>query len=165
MVFFIRQSLIFFDFLFTFTDMESGLNYIPLKGLETCPFGSSRARAEEIFGNAQEVTLPDAADEDWLQVLILHYPAKGLSLLFKPQGNHEFFGVENTGHDLIINGEPLGGKPEAEIIEWLIAHGYKGMERTVEDDGEVRITSDEAGIDFFFERGKLSAFYAEAPIS
>lgn len=125
-----------------------------LKGFCALKFGDSVARAEALFGMPEESqTLDDSILET--SSFVMHYWDYGFSLFFDNHKNKAFSSVEADNPDTLLFGQKISSIKEPTLIELMAANGYKLSETEKHEWGEKRLSFDEAGLDCYFENGKL----------
>lgn len=125
-----------------------------LKGFCTLPFGSSKDTAVGIFGEPEEV---QNLTDDILNnnSMVYHYWNEGYSLFFDTNKDQSFCSVEIDNKDSLLFGLRIFSLKEKEIVDLMKKNGYDLSDSEVHKWGEKRISFDEAGLDCYFENGKL----------
>jgi TRAP-type C4-dicarboxylate transport system substrate-binding protein len=127
----------------------------PVVGLSALPFGASMKEAEELFGKAEESELLDDIEE--YQSTVWHYWDKGFSLFFDESDQQLFCCVEIDNKEVTLWGKRIFDMQEDQIIELFKSRGITEHETELHEWGEKRLSFDQANIDFYFERNKLSS--------
>ncbi|MGZ4034119.1 MAG: hypothetical protein ACXVPU_06430 [Bacteroidia bacterium] len=135
--------------------MSISLEIKPVLGLSNLLFGASMAEAEKVFGKAEESELLDDIED--CQSTVWHYWDNGFSLFFDENDNQLFCSVEIDNKDVILWGQKIFSLNEKQIIELFKKKGITVFETEVHEWGEKRLSFDEANIDFYFEKNKLSS--------
>ncbi|HEY0030795.1 MAG TPA: hypothetical protein VGC65_08565 [Bacteroidia bacterium] len=134
----------------------------PAIGLSNLPFGASMPEAERMFGKAEEAELLDDIEE--YQSTVWHYWENGFSLFFDESEQQVFCCVEIDNSNVLLWGQKIFDLNEKQIIELFNGKGIKEFETELHEWGERRLSFDEANIDFYFEKNKLSSINYGKPI-
>ena len=124
-------------------------------GLSTLLFGTTMAEAEKIFGKAEETELLDDIED--CQSTVWHYWDRGFSIFFDESNNQLFCCVEIDNSDVQLWGQKIFEMNEKDIIGLFKNKGISVFETEQHEWGEKRLSFDEANIDFYFEKNKLSS--------
>jgi hypothetical protein len=136
------------------------MNFTPqinlLKGFCTLSFGVSAADAEQVFGKPEEIQV---LDDPILETscTVYHYWELGFSLFFDNKNAMKFGSVEVDNKDSLLFGNKLFSLNEQHLIDLMKQHHYTLTDTEKQDWGEKRLSFDEAGLDCYFENGKLSS--------
>jgi hypothetical protein len=126
-----------------------------LKGFCTLKFGQKPTDAEVIFGAPEETqSLTDEILET--ASYVMHYWEHGFSLFFDTNRNTVLHIVEVDNPTTILFGKSVFALKEKELVDLLAANGYKLTDTERHEWGEKRLSFDEAGLDCYFENGKLT---------
>lgn len=125
-----------------------------ISGFCTLNFGASKEEAIRVFGEPEEI---QNLSDDILNnnSLVYHYWNEGYSLFFDTNKSQSFCSVEIDNKDTTLFGIKLFSLKEKEIVELMKEKGYALSDSEVHKWGEKRISFDEAGLDCYFENGKL----------
>jgi hypothetical protein len=125
-----------------------------LSGFCTLEFGASKEEAKLIFGEPEEV---QNLSDDILNntSLVYHYWNEGYSLFFNTNKNQAFCSVEIDNKEALLFDTKIFTMKEKEMIEFMKQKGYALSDSEVHKWGEKRLSFDEAGLDCYFENGKL----------
>ncbi len=125
-----------------------------LEGFCTLAFGASKEEAVLVFGEPEEI---QNLTDDILNnnSMVYHYWNEGYSLFFNTNQNQTFCSVEIDNKDVLLFETCLFALKEKEIIDLMKQHGYQLSDSEVHKWGEKRLSFDEAGLDCYFENGKL----------
>lgn len=125
-----------------------------LKGFSDFNFGQTIAEAEKIFGKAEET---QELTDDILETscTVLHYWDYGFSLFFDNKHSKKFSSVEVDNEDTILFSDKVFAMKEKDLIASMKEKGYALSDSEQQEWGERRISFDEAGLDCYFENGKL----------
>jgi len=127
-----------------------------LKGFCTLNFGVSAVDAELVFGKPEEIQV---LDDNILETscTVYHYWDSGFSLFFDNKNSMKFGSVEVDNKDTLLFGKELFSLNEQQLIELMKEHNYTLTDTEKQDWGEKRLSFDEAGLDCYFENGKMSS--------
>ena len=125
-----------------------------LKSFCTLPFGSSKDKAVEVFGQPEEI---QNLTDDILNnnSMVYHYWNEGYSLFFNTNTDQSFCSVEIDNKETLLFEVRIFSLKEKEIIELLKKNGFNLSDSEVHKWGEKRVSFDEAGLDCYFENNKL----------
>lgn len=126
-----------------------------LRGFCNLNFGQKPSDAEALFGAPEETqTLTD----DILDTssFVLHYWEHGFSLFFDVNKNNSLNIVEVDNPATILFGKQVFSLKEPELVELLKANGFKLSDTERHEWGEKRLSFDDAGLDCYYENGKLT---------
>ncbi len=127
-----------------------------LKGFGPLFFGQTAEEAIALFGQPEETqTLSD--DILNTSTYVMHYWGRGFSLFFDTQHNKTFNDVEVDNKEVLLFKQKVFTLNEKQLIDLLAQNGYKLSETENQEWGEKRLSFDEAGLDCYFENGKLSS--------
>ncbi|MDF2448148.1 MAG: hypothetical protein K0R26_652 [Bacteroidota bacterium] len=127
-----------------------------LKGFCTLNFGVSSVDAELVFGKPEEIQV---LDDPVLETscTVYHYWDSGFSLFFDNKNAMKFGSVEVDNKDTLLFGKKLFSLDEKQLIGLMQEHNYALSDTEHQDWGEKRLSFDEAGLDCYFENGKLTS--------
>lgn len=127
-----------------------------LKGFSNFNFGQTITEAETIFGKPEE---SQVLDDDILETscTVLHYWDLGFSLFFDNKNFKKFSSVEVDCEDTVLYGEKIFMLKEQQVIDLMKTNGYSLTDTEQQEWGEKRLGFDDAGLDCYFENGKLSS--------
>jgi hypothetical protein len=135
----------------------------PCIGLSNIPFGASMNDIEKILGKAEESEVLDDLDD--CSSVVWHYWDQGFSIFFD-ENNQQLFGcVEIDNENTLLWGQKIFTLSEKQIIDLFKSKNYKKFETEVHDWGERRLSFDDANIDFYFEKNKLSSINYGKPLN
>lgn len=135
--------------------MSPILEIKPVLGLSELRFGASMQDAEKSFGKAEESEFLDDIED--CQSTVWHYWEQGFSLFFDEQKDQIFCCVEIDNPEVILWGQKVFTLSEKQIIDLFKSKGMNDFETELHEWGEKRLSFDEANIDFYFEKNKLSS--------
>lgn len=127
-----------------------------LKGFCTLNFGVSSVDAELVFGKPEEMqVLEDPILET--SCTVYHYWDSGFSLFFDNKNAMKFGSVEVDNKDTLLFGKKLFSLNEKQLTDLMKEHNYGLSDTERQEWGEKRLSFDEAGLDCYFENGKLTS--------
>lgn len=120
----------------------------------TLPFGASKSKAVEIFGDPEEI---QHLTDDILNTSTLahHYWNQGYSLFFDTNNDACFCSAEISHKETRLFGIKIFNLKEQELIALMKQNGYTLSDSEMHTWGEKRLSFDEAELDCYFEKGKL----------
>lgn len=126
----------------------------PKIGLGDIKFGEIPENVTKIFGEPEQAE--EITSDDDLKTTILSYN-NGVTIflegIVEPVVSN--FDIDNKKASLF--GKEIFGMQENDIIALMNEKGYREIEKEEEEWGEVRLTFDDALVDFYFEEDKLVA--------
>ncbi len=136
--------------------MKSKYQINLLKGFSDLNFGQSIAEAEKFFGKAEET---QELNDDILETscTVLHYWDSGFSLFFDNKQSKKFSSVEVDNEETRLFTHKVFDLKEKEMVEVMKDNGFALSDSEQQEWGEKRLSFDEAGLDCYFENGKLSS--------
>lgn len=125
-----------------------------LNGFSNYKFGQSIPEAEILFGKAEETQV---LDDPILETscTVLHYWDLGFSLFFDNKNLKKFSSVEVDNADTILFSELVFTLKEMQLIDLMKQNNFSLTDTELQEWGEKRISFDDAGLDCYFENGKL----------
>lgn len=118
---------------------------------------------ENILGKPDEVELLDDIDD--CQSTVWHYWDQGFSLFFDENNNQLFGCVEIDNEEALLWGKKIFLLNEQQIIDLFKSKSYPQYETEMHEWGEKRLSFDEANIDFYFEKNKLTSINYGKPLN
>ena len=127
-----------------------------LVGFANFKFGQSIPEAEAFFGKPEEMQI---LEDDILETscTVLHYWEFGFSLFFDNKNLKKCSSVEVDNKNTVLFNEKLFLLKEQHIIDLMKENGYELSDTEAQEWGEKRLSFDDAGLDCYFENGKLSS--------
>ena len=125
-----------------------------LSGFSNYKFGQNIAEAELLFGKAEETQV---LDDPILETscTVLHYWDLGFSLFFDNKNFKKFSSVEVDNDETTLFSQLIFKLKEIQLIELMKKNNFALTDTEQQEWGEKRISFDEAGLDCYFENGKL----------
>lgn len=143
--------------------LSTQLEIKPCIGLSNMVFGAAMPDIEKILGKPDEIELLDDIDD--CQSTVWHYWDQGFSIFFD-ENNSQLFGcVEIDNEEATLWGKKIFLLNEQQIIDLFKSKNYSQYETEVHEWGEKRLSFDEANIDFYFEKNKLSSINYGKPLN
>ncbi len=130
------------------------LDIKPKEGFGELNFGDDTDKVISMLGEAEE--LESIEDDDEFNTTILNYWEQGLSVFFEGVEKSVLSCFETDNPESILFGKMVFDLDEEQIITLMEEQAYEVAE-TEEENGERRISYDDALIDFFFNEGELLA--------
>ena len=127
----------------------------PKEGFGELKFGELSKHIIEVLGEPEEVE--NIQDDDDFNTTILNYWDVGISAFFEGVEKSVLSCFETDIEESTLFGKKVFELNEKEVIELMKEKGYEVAEIEKEDDGERRISYDDALIDFFFHEDHLIA--------
>jgi hypothetical protein len=127
----------------------------PKEGFGEIKFGESSDHITAILGEAEEIEIIE--DDDEFNTTILNYWEEGISAFFEGVENAVLSCLETDIPDSTLFGKKVFDLDEEQIITLMEENGFKVAEIEEDEEGERRISYDDALIDFFFHEGELIA--------
>jgi len=121
------------------------------------------AEVEKILGKPEEIELLD--DMEDCESTVWHYWDLGFSLFFDENNNKVFGCVEIDNEDTLLWGKKIFSMTEKEIIALFKSKNYTNHETEMHEWGEKRLSFDDANIDFYFEKNKLTSINYGKPLN
>ena len=136
------------------------MNFTPqinlLKGFCTLSFGVSAVDAELVFGKPEEIqVLEDPILET--SCTVYHYWESGFSLFFDNKNFMKFGSVEVDNEDTLLFSQKLFSLKEQQLIDLMKQNKFTLTDTEKQEWGEKRLSFDEAGLDCYFENGRLTS--------
>lgn len=125
-----------------------------LKGFGDLLFWSLITDAEKMFGKPEEIQVLDDTILE-TSCTVYHYWDLGFSLFFDNKNLKKFSSVEVDNKDAILFNTKIFNLNEQELIELMKQNGFSLTDTEKQDWGERRVSFDDAGLDCYFENGKL----------
>lgn len=127
-----------------------------LKGFCTLNFGVTAVDAELVFGKPEEIQVLDDTILE-TSCTVYHYWDSGFSLFFDNKNSMKFSSVEVDNEETLLFSKKIFSLNEQQLIDLMKEHNYTLTDSEKQDWGEKRLSFDEAGLDCYFENGKMSS--------
>ena len=125
-----------------------------LKGFGELLFWSTIVEAEKIYGKPEEIQVLDDSILD-TSCTVYHYWDFGFSLFFDNKNFKKISSVEVDNRDAELFEIKIFKLNELQLIDLMKENGYNLSDSEKQEWGEKRISFDDAGLDCYFENGKL----------
>lgn len=134
------------------------------QGLGICDllFGATTTDAELLFGKPDEIDVIEEIEN--FESTVYHYWDNGFSLFFDNSNPKLFSCAEVDNESAILWEQKIFSFSQRQIIDLLSTKGYKEFEEEMHEWGEKRLSFENAGIDFYFEKNKLISVNFGKPI-
>ncbi|HMM12679.1 MAG TPA: hypothetical protein PKE03_11355 [Bacteroidales bacterium] len=126
----------------------------PLKGCSGIPFGLPVEELVSRMGEPEEIDHLDTDDQ--MNTIVLHYWELGLSIFFEGTSRPVISCFETDDMETLLFGEKVFSLTRNEIIALMKTNGYDAYELE-EEEGELRLSFEDALIDFFYDGEELLA--------
>ena len=127
----------------------------PKEGFGHISFGITTDSLTRILGEPEEVESFD--DDGAFKTTILNYWDMGISAFFEGVETEGLSCLETDITESTLYGHKVFEMNEEEIVALMYEHGFEVAETELDEDGERRVSYDDALIDFFFLDGELVA--------
>lgn len=128
----------------------------PLKGFGEIPFGMSLDDAVKILGNPNFYEELSDMEETGNRSIYYEYDDLETNIYFEGVTKSVAACFESENEDAVLYGTKVMDLSRAEVIELMRENGFKELEEE-DEDGEHRISFEDAMIDFFFDGDKMTA--------
>jgi len=130
----------------------------PKIGFGELEFGDTTEKLTSYLGEAEEIeNIEEIEDDADFNTLILNYWSIGITVFFEGVEKSVISCFETDNPEAMLFGKKIFELNEKEVIELMNANGFTEIEDEIEEEGEKRLSFDQALIDFFFEDGILAA--------
>ena len=128
----------------------------PLKGYGEIPFGMTLDETVKILGMPDFYEELSDMEETGNRSIFYEYEELETNIYFEGVTKSVVACFETENMEATLYGEPVFDLTKEEIIDMMKEHGFKELEEENEDD-ELRVSFEDALIDFFFEDEMLTA--------
>lgn len=128
----------------------------PLKGFGDIPFGMSIDAAVKILGNPNFYEELSDMEETGNRSIYYEYDDLETNIYFEGITKSVAACFETENEDAVLYGTKVMDLSRAEVIELMRENGFKELEEE-DEDGEHRVSFEDAMIDFFFDGDKMTA--------
>ena len=128
----------------------------PLTGYGEIPFGMTLDETVKILGMPDFYEELSDMEETGNRSIFYEYEELETNIYFEGVTKSVVACFETENMEATLYGEPVFDLTKEEIIDLMKEHGFKELEEENEDD-ELRVSFEDALIDFFFEDEMLTA--------
>jgi hypothetical protein len=136
--------------------MMKDFTIVPLKGYGEIPFGMTLDEAVKELGMPEYYEELSDMEETGNRSIYYEYEALETNIYFEGVTKSVVACFETENREATLYGKPVFDLTKKEIIDLMKEHGFKELEEENEDD-ELRVSFEDALIDFFFEDEMLTA--------
>ena len=136
--------------------MMKDFTIMPLKGYGEIPFGMSLDETVKLLGMPEFYEELSDMEETGNRSIYYEYEELGTNIYFEGITKSVVACFETENEEATLYGKKVFGLKKEDVAELMKANGYKDMEEEIED-GELRVSFEDAMIDFFFEDDKMTA--------
>ena len=136
--------------------MMKDFTIVPLKGYGEIPFGMTLDEAVKELGMPEFYEELSDMEETGNRSIYYEYEALETNIYFEGVTKSVVACFETENREATLYGKPVFDLSKKEIIDLMKEHGFKELEEENEDD-ELRVSFEDALIDFFFEDEMLTA--------
>ena len=129
---------------------------VPLKGYGEIPFGMTLDEAVKELGMPEFYEELSDMEETGNRSIYYEYEALETNIYFEGVTKSVVACFETENREATLYEKPVFDLTKKEIIDLMKEHGFKELEEENEDD-ELRVSFEDALIDFFFEDEMLTA--------
>ena len=128
----------------------------PLKGFGEIPFGMPLDDAVKLLGNPNFYEELNDMEETGNRSIYYEYDELSTNIYFEGITKSVVACFETENDDSVLYGTKVFELSRAEVIELMRENGYSELEEE-DEDGEHRISFEDAMIDFFFDGNTMTA--------
>ncbi len=128
----------------------------PLKGFGEIPFGMALDDAVKKLGNPNFYEELSDMEETGNRSIFYEYDDIETNIYFEGITKSVVACFETENEDAVLYGTKVFGLSRAEVIVLMQDNGFKELEEE-DEDGEHRVSFEDAMIDFFFDDNKMTA--------
>lgn len=128
----------------------------PLKGFGEIPFGMSLDDAVKVLGNPNFYEELSDMEETGNRSIFYEYDDIDTNIYFEGITKSVVACFETENEESVLYGTKVFGLSRAEVIVLMQENGFKELEEE-DEDGEHRISFEDAMIDFFFDGNEMTA--------
>jgi hypothetical protein len=136
--------------------MMKDFTIMPLKGYGEIPFGMTLDEAVKKLGMPDFYEELSDMEETGNRSIFYEYDELETNIYFEGVTKSVVACFETENMEATLYGEPVFDLTKEEIIDLMKKQGFKELEMETEDD-ELRISFEDAMIDFFFDEDDLTA--------
>ena len=128
----------------------------PLKGFGEIPFGMSLDEAVKVLGNPNFYEELSDMEETGNRSIFYEYDDIDTNIYFEGITKSVVACFETENEESVLYGTKVFGLSRAEVIVLMQENGFKELEEE-DEDGEHRVSFEDAMIDFFFDGNEMTA--------
>ena len=129
----------------------------PKVGFGELKFGNTIEEVISVVGEAEDIE--NIQDDEDFNTVIMNYWEQGFSVFIEGYGSEKsvISCFETDNPKATIFGKKVFGLKEDGVKELMLANGFKEVDTETEENGEYRLSFEDGLIDFFYEKGELTA--------
>lgn len=136
--------------------MMKDLNIEPLKGYGEIPFGMTLDEAVKLLNMPDFYEELNDMEETGNRSIFYQYDNIATNIYFEGITKSVVACFETENKEATLYGKKVFGLKKDEVVRMMKAQGFKDLEEE-EEDGELRVSFEDALIDFFFEGDTMTA--------
>ena len=129
---------------------------MPLKGYGEIPFGMTLDETVKLLNMPNYYEELGDMEETGNRSIYYEYEELETNIYFEGVTKSVVACFETENMEATLYGEPVFDLTKEEIIDLMKEHGFKELEEETEDE-ELRVSFEDAMIDFFFDEDELTA--------
>ena len=129
---------------------------MPLKGYGEIPFGMTLDETVKLLNMPDFYEELSDMEETGNRSIYYEYDGIATNIYFEGITKSVAACFETENQEAMLYGKKVFGLTKEEVIKMMKAQGFKELEEE-EEDGELRVSFEDALIDFFFEGDKMTA--------
>ena len=128
----------------------------PLKGYGEIPFGMTLDETVKMLNMPDFYEELSEMEETGNRSIFYEYDELETNIYFEGVTKSVVACFETENMEATLYGEPVFDLSKEEVVDLMKAHGFKELEEETEDE-ELRVSFEDAMIDFFFDEDELTA--------
>jgi hypothetical protein len=136
--------------------MMKDFTIMPLKGYGEIPFGMTLDEAVKLLNMPDFYEELNDMEETGNRSIYYEYAGIQTNIYFEGITKSVVACFETENEAATLYGKKVFGLKKDEVVKLMKDNGFKDMEEE-EEDGELRVSFEDAMIDFFFEGDKMTA--------
>ena len=128
----------------------------PLKGFGEIPFGMTLDETVKMLNMPDFYEELSDMEETGNRSIFYEYDELETNIYFEGVTKSVVACFETENMEATLYGEPVFDLSKEEVVDLMKAHGFKELEEETEDE-ELRVSFEDAMIDFFFDEDGLTA--------
>ncbi len=126
----------------------------PMQGFGDIPFGALTAEVNAILG--EPLGMENVPTDDVIETLVLEYK-DGISVFLEGETEPIVSNFDIMNPKATLYGKEVFKMSPDEVVALMNAHGFSTIDKEEEEWGELRISVEEALVDFYFEDKRLAS--------